>query len=180
MELIHRTIVPTNKRSSKPKLRWTCSSLLKRGGNPKRGYSSSGATGAGRATRSGGHKSCPDAMAEASGSGSRPRRGGERTDDRPPLFAREDTNATRYMRETGEMMLSLMQDEQNGVIVLPEKIEGKPNHVTVAESWLPYGIPFVVIIGLVLSNVVTNKEAIIPTFKRMMKNIRREDMSLDL
>jgi len=119
-------------------------------------------------------------MAEASGSGSRPRRGGERTDDRPPLFAREDTNATRYMRETGEMMLSLMQDEQNGVIVLPEKIEGKPNHVTVAESWLPYGIPFVVIIGLVLSNVVTNKEAIIPTFKRMMKNIRREDMSLDL
>ena len=77
VELIHRTIVPTNKRSSKPKLRWTCSSLLKRGGNPKRGYSSSGATGAGRATRSGGHKSCPDAMAEASGSGSRPRRGGE-------------------------------------------------------------------------------------------------------
>ena len=81
------------------------------------------------------------------------------------------------MRETGEMMLSLMQDEQNGVIVLPEKIEGKPNHVTVAESWLPYGIPFVVVTGLVLSNVVTNKEAIIPTFKRMMKNIRREDMS---
>ena len=65
---IHRTIVPTNKKSSKPKLRWTCSSLLKRGGNPKRGYSSSGATGAGRATRSDGHKSCPDAISEASGS----------------------------------------------------------------------------------------------------------------
>ena len=84
------------------------------------------------------------------------------------------------MRETGEMMLSLMKDEQNGVIVLPEKIEGKPNNVTLAESWLPYGIPFVVVTGLVLSNVVTNKEAIIPTFKRMMKNVRREDMSLDL
>ena len=179
-ELILRTIVPINKKSSKPKLRWTCSSLLKRGENPKRGNSSSGAAGAGRATRSDGHKSCPDAMAEASGSGSRPRRGEERTDDRPPLFAREDTNGTRYMRETGAMLMSLMQDEQNGVIVLPVKIEGQPNHVTIAESWLPYGIPFAVVIGLVLSNAVTNKETIIPTFKRMMKNIRKEDMSLDL
>jgi len=119
-------------------------------------------------------------MAEASGSGSRPWRGGEKTDDRPPLFAREDANGTRYMRETGEIMLSLMKNEQNGVIALPEKIEGKPNNVTLAESRLPFGIPFIVVTGLVLSNVVTNKEAIIPTFKRMMKNIRREDMSLDL
>ena len=180
VELTLRIIVPTNNKSSKPKLRWTCSSLLKRGENLKRGIFSSGAAGAGRATRSDGHKSCPDAMAEASGSGSRPRRGEEKTDDRPPLFAREDTNGTRYMRETGAMLMSLKQDEQNGVIVLPAKIEGQPNHVTIAESWLPYGIPFAVVLGLVLSNVVTNKEAIIPTFKRMMKNVRKEDMSLDL
>ena len=80
-------------------------------------------------------------MAEASGSGSRARRGEEKTDDRPPLFAREDTNGTRYMRETGAMLMSLKQDEQNGVIVLPAKIEGQPNHVTIAESWLPYGDP---------------------------------------
>ena len=46
-ELIRRTIVPINKKSSKPKLRWTCSSLLKRGGNPKRGNSSSGRPGRG-------------------------------------------------------------------------------------------------------------------------------------
>ena len=78
------------------------------------------------------------------------------------------------------MLMSLKQDEQNGVIVLPAKIEGQPNHVTIAESWLPYGVPFAVVLGLVLSNVVTNKEAIIPTFKRMMKNVRKEDMSLDL
>ena len=84
------------------------------------------------------------------------------------------------MRETGAMLMSLKQDEQNGVIVLPPKIEGQPNHMTIAESWLPYGIPFAVVLGLVLSNVVTNKEAIIPTFKRMMKNVRKEDMSLDL
>ena len=84
------------------------------------------------------------------------------------------------MRETGAMLMSLKQDEQNGVIVLPAKIEGQPNHVTIAESWLPYGVPFAVVLGLVLSNVVTNKEAIIPTFKRMMKNVRKEDMSLDL
>ena len=77
-------------------------------------------------------------------------------------------------------MLPLMKDEQNGVIALPDKIEGKPNNVTLAESWLPYGIPFVVIAGLVLSNVVTNKEAKIPTFKRIVRNVRREDMSLDL
>ena len=83
------------------------------------------------------------------------------------------------MRETGAMLMSLMEDEQNGVIVLPAKIEGQPNHMTIAESWVPFGIPFAVI-GLVLSNVVTNKETIIPTFKRMMKNIRKEDMSLDL
>ena len=89
-------------------------------------------------------------------------------------------NGTRYMRETGAMLMSLKQDEQNGVIVLPAKIEGQPNHVTIAESWLPYGIPFAVVLGLALSNVVTNKEAIIPTFKRMMKNVRKEDMSLDL
>ena len=80
------------------------------------------------------------------GSSSRPRKGGGKTDDRPELFAREDANATKYMRETGEMILSLMK----GVIALPDKIEGKPNNVTLAESWLPYGIPFVVIAGLVL------------------------------
>ena len=152
-----RTSVPINKILSKPKLRWTRSPLLKHGGNPKRGVSSSGAAGAGCATRSDGHKSCPDAMADASGSGSRPRRGAEKTDDRPPLFARDDTNATRYMRETGAMLMSLMEDEQNGVIVLPAKIEGQPNHMTIAESWVPFGIPFAIIIGLVLSNVVTNK-----------------------
>ena len=55
-----------------------------------------------------------------------PRKGGGKTDDRPELFAREDANATKYMRETGEMILSLMKDEQNGVIALPDKIEGKP------------------------------------------------------
>ena len=54
-ELTLRTTVPTNNKSSKPKLRWTCSSLLKRGGNPKRGIFSSGAAGAGCATRSDGH-----------------------------------------------------------------------------------------------------------------------------
>lgn len=64
--------------------------------------------------------------------------------------------------------------------MLPEKIEGTPNHVTLAESWLPYGIPFVVIAGLVLANVATNKDAIIPTFKRIVRLVRREDMSLEL
>ena len=54
VELIYRTIVPINNKSSKAKLRWTCSPLLKRGRNPKRGNSSSGAAGAGRATRSNG------------------------------------------------------------------------------------------------------------------------------
>ena len=57
VELTLRTIVPTNNKSSKPKLRWTCSSLLKRGENLKGGIFSSGAAGAGRATRSDGHKS---------------------------------------------------------------------------------------------------------------------------
>ncbi|MCV6574352.1 MAG: hypothetical protein OIF58_01315, partial [Cohaesibacter sp.] len=72
------------------------------------------------------------------------------------------------------------QDEQNGVIALPAKIEGTPNNVTVAESWLPFGIPFVVVAGLVLANVATNKDAIIPTFKRIVRNVRRKDLSLDL
>ena len=148
---LYRLIVPTNKTASKLKLRWIYSPLLKQGGHPKCGYSSAGATGAGRATRSDGHKSCSDAMAEASGSSSRPRTGGAKKDDRPEMFAREDTNGTRYMKMTGEMMISLIKDEQNGAIVLPAKIEGTPNNVTLGESWLPYGIPFVVIAGLVLS-----------------------------
>ena len=42
-----RTSVPINKILSKPKLRWTRSPLLKHGGNPKRGVSSSGRPGRG-------------------------------------------------------------------------------------------------------------------------------------
>lgn len=104
-------------------------------GNPNSGYSSTGAIKAGRAARSDGHRSCSEAMA-ASGSGTRPQTGGARHDDRPKLFVRDDDT---YVKMTGEIMKSLIQDEQNGSITLPAKFGDVSTSVTLAESWIPFG-----------------------------------------
>lgn len=68
-------LVPTYKSRSIFRLRWIHSSLPKNKRDPNKGDSSSGATGAGRAARADGHKTCSEAMA-ASGSSSRPQTGG--------------------------------------------------------------------------------------------------------
>lgn len=65
-------------------------------------------------------------------------------------------------------MKSLIQDEQKGSIMLPAKFGSTSTSVTLAESWLPYGVPFVFVAGLILGEVATDKDAIIPLFKRMI------------
>ena len=176
---LHKILVPVIKILSKRRLRWIHSLLPKRKRDPNRGNSSSGAIGAGRAARADGQKTCLEAMA-ASGSGTRPQTGGG-DNNRPKLFARDDDiNGSKYVRMTGAMMESLIESEQSGRVVLPAKIGSAIASISSAENWITFGVPMVLIAGLIIGEVTTNKDMIIPTFKRVIRNIRMEDMSLNL
>ena len=142
----------------------------------KSGLSPSGAAGAGRARFSGGHKSCPDAMA-ASGSGHRPHGDG----DKPPMFSLgEEKSGVKYIRVTGEIVSSLIDDENQGKIQLPARFGDGITGIALVEGWSAFGIPRTVLAGLVLGEVATEKERLLNTFKTVVRLVKHGDMDLDL
>ena len=135
-----------------------------------------GATGAARAGSSGGHKTCSVAMA-ASGSNTRPQTGG----DEPKIFALDDdTNGIRYLKTAGEIMNTLIEEEGRGNITLPTRFGDGVTSPSLVESWATLGIPLVLLLGIRLGEVATEKDAIISSFKRIVRLARNEDMTLDL
>ena len=165
-----------SKKSSKKGLRWNTASLSVKHQELTKGLFPTGATGAARAGSSGGHKTCSAAMA-ASGSNTRPQTEG----DRPKLFALDDdTNGIRYLKTTGEIMNTLIEEEGRGNITLPTRFGHGVTSPSLVESWAALGIPLVFLLGMRLGEIATEKDAIIPSFKRIIRLARSEDMSLDL
>lgn len=79
------------------------------------------------------------------------------------------------MKMTGVVMESLIEDEQDGRIILPAKIGSAQASISSAENWIPFGVPFVLLAGLIIGEVTTDRNAIIPTFKRVIRNVRMEE-----
>ena len=152
--------------------------------NPNRGFR---ATGAGRAGRSDGQKSCPVATA-ASGSDSRPFRQppSSRSQNNPtfykqPLFAlANETKGTAYLRRAGATLKALIEDENRGTIVLPPKFGDKAPSDSLPFQWASFGIPLVLLIGLALGRVATVDNAKIPLFKILLQMVRDVDLDQPL
>ena len=146
-------IVKTNLRS---RYLWDPPLIPKRNkSNPNRGFR---ATGAGRAGRSDGQKSCPVAMA-ASGSDSRPHRQppSSRTQGNTPKFCKQplfalgnEGKGTAYLRRAGATLKALIEDEKKGTIKLPPKFGDKAPSDSLPAQWASFGIPLVLLIGLAL------------------------------
>ena len=149
--------------------------------NPKRGFR---AFGAGCPARSDGHKSCLEAMA-ASGSASRPRTKDPKQGDmfsKRPLFALgKEVNGSKYLMLTGEMIKILVEDENKGVIKLPNRFGDKSNSETLPVYWSAHGIPMVLLMGLALGRFTsTDKGTILRQFKSLVSQLRDEDLELDV
>ena len=108
---------------------------------------------------------------------SRPQTGG----DKPKLFALDDdSNGIRYLKTTGEIMNTLIEEEGKGNITLPTRFGDGVTSPSLVENWASFGIPLVLLLGIRLGEVATEKDAIIPSFKRIVSLTRSEDMALDL
>ena len=176
-------IIKTNLRS---RYLWAPPLIPKRNkSNPKRGFR---ATGAGRAGRSSGHKSCPVAMA-ASGSGSRPHRqpptsrnqGNTPTFYKQPLFALGgEVKGTSYLGRAGETLKVLIEDEKRGTIKLPPRFGDNAPSDSLPARWSAFGIPMVMLIGLALGRVATDEGAKIPLSKSLLHLLRDNDLDLPL
>lgn len=95
----------------------------------------------------------------------------------PKLFILDDdTNGTRYFKTAGGIVRTSLKKKKRN-IVLPARFGGGTVNVTLAESWAAFGIS-IVLLSLGLGEVATNKDAILPVFKRLMRLIRDESLSL--
>ena len=142
-----------SKRKKQQRHRWSLTPLSKTSGNPNSGFSSVGALGTGRGARSNGHKTCSEAMA-ASGS--------RRNQNKPGLFMEGDSSiiGATYVRISGSMLESLCEEERQGRIALPPKYGDQHRDVTLIERWVQFGIPILLILGLSMSEVVTDKTVV--------------------
>ena len=164
-----------SKKAFARRLRWILSSWSAKRRYLNSGLSSSGAAGAGCARSSDGHKSCSDAMA-ASGSSNRP----QTADDKASMFLLgRETNGARYLKATGEIMRSLRTDEDQGRLTLPPRFGEGIAATSLVEGWSAYGIPIVVLTGLALGEVSTDKDRLIPVFRAVVRLVRISDMDLD-
>ena len=165
-----------SKKSTKKGLRWNTALSSEKHQDPNSGSPPTGAIGAARAGSTGGHKTCSVAMA-ASGSHTRPQAGG----NDPQLFVLDEiTNGIRYLKATGEIMKVLIEEETRGNITLPARFGDGASSPDLVERWASLGIPLVLLIGVRLGEVATDKDAVISSFKRIVKIARSQDMSLEL
>ena len=173
---IRFTFRTLSKKSTKEGLRWNTALSSEKHQDPNSGSPPTGAIGAARAGSTGGHKTCSVAMA-ASGSHTRPQAGG----DGPQLFVLDEIiNGIRYLKATGEIMKVLIEEEKRGNIILPTRFGDGASSPDLVERWASLGIPLVLLIGIRLGEVATDKDAVISSFKRIVKIARSQDMSLEL
>ena len=101
--------------------------------------------------------------------------------DKPKIFVLDDdTNGIRYLKTTGEIVNTLIEEEGRGNITLPARFGDGVTSPSLVENWAALGIPLVFLLGMRLGEVATDKDAILPSFKRIVRLARDEDMSLDL
>ena len=92
----------------------------------------------------------------------------------------DDSNGIRYLKTAGEIMNTLIEEEGKGNITLPTRFGDGVTSPSLVESWATFGIPLVLLLGIRLGEVATEKDAIISSFKRIIRLARNEDMTLDL
>ena len=163
-----------SKRQNYRRLRWCPAPLSITSENPNSGSSSVGALGTGRGARSNGQQACSEAMAASGSRGS---------DNKPRLFLDGDSSVigASYCRLTGSMLESLSESERQGRIVLPSRYEeDKPRNITLLERWVQFGIPILLVMGLSMSEVVTDETLLWIIFRRAIALISDDDLSLPL
>ena len=163
-----------SKRQKQRRLRWCPAPLSITSENPNSGSSSVGALGTGRGARSNGQQACSEAMAASGSRGS---------DNKPRLFLDGDSSVigASYCRLTGSMLESLSESERQGRIVLPSRYEeDKPRNITLLDRWVQFGIPILLVMGLSMSEVVTDETLLWIIFRRAIALISDDDLSLPL
>ena len=163
-----------SKRQNYRRLRWCPAPLSITSENPNSGSSSVGALGTGRGARSNGQQACSEAMAASGSRGS---------DNKPRLFLDGDSSVigAAYCRLTGSMLESLSESERQGKIVLPSRYEeDKPRNITLLERWVQFGIPILLVMGLSMSEVVTDESLLWIIFRRAIALISDDDLTLPL
>ena len=163
-----------SKRRKYRRLRWCPAPLSTKSENPNSGSSSVGALGTGRGARSNGQQACSEAMAA---------RGSRGSDNKPRLFLDGDSSAigAAYCRLAGSMLESLSESERQGRIVLPSRYEeDNPRNITLLERWVQFGIPILLVMGLSMSEVVTDETLLWIIFRRAIALISNDDLSLTL
>ena len=79
------------------------------------------------------------------------------------------------------MLESLSESERQGRIVLPSRYEeDKPRNITLLERWVQFGIPILLVMGLSMSEVVTDETLLWIIFRRAIALISDDDLSLPL
>ena len=163
-----------SKRQKYRRLRWCPAPLSVTSENPTSGSSSVGALGTGRGARSNGQQACSEAMAA---------RGSRGSDNKPRLFLDGDSSVigAAYCRLTGSMLESLSESERQGRIDLPSRYEeDKPRNITLLERWVQFGIPILLVMGLSMSEVVTDDALLWIIFRRAIALVSDDDLSLPL
>ena len=163
-----------SKKQKRRRLRWCPAPLSVTSENPNSGSSSVGAIGTGRGARSNGQQTCSEAMAA---------RGSRGSDNKPRLFLDGDSSVigAAYCRLTGSMLESLSESERQGRIDLPSRYEeDKPRNITLLERWVQFGIPVLLVMGLSMSEVVTDDALLWIIFRRAIALVSDDDLSLPL
>ena len=163
-----------SKKQKRQRLRWCPAPLSVTSENPTSGSSSVGAIGTGRGARSNGQQACSEAMAA---------RGSRGSDNKPRLFLEGDSSVigAAYCRLTGSMLESLSESERQGRIDLPSRYEeDKPRNITLLERWVQFGIPVLLVMGLSMSEVVTDDALLWIIFRRAIALVSDDDLSLPL
>ena len=163
-----------SKKQKRRRLRWCPAPLSVTSENPTSGSSSVGAIGTGRGARSNGQQAYSEAMAA---------RGSRGSDNKPRLFLDGDSSVigAAYCRLTGSMLESLSESERQGRIDLPSRYEeDKPRNITLLERWVQFGIPVLLVMGLSMSEVVTDDALLWIIFRRAIALVSDDDLSLPL